>query len=88
MLTKRTAKNQITLPAALLHQIPATEYFDATVENGMLVLRPVRVVPAADLEQIRTRMEQAGLTDNSVKDAIRWAREPRPTSKKARRRAP
>lgn len=77
MLTKRTAKNQITLPAALLKQLPAAEYFDATVENGTLVLRPVRVVPAVDLELIRDRLVEAGVTERDVPAAIRWARDSR-----------
>lgn len=48
MLTKRTAKNQITLPKALLDQIPPCDYFDAVVEGKALVLRPVRIVPAEE----------------------------------------
>jgi hypothetical protein len=28
MLAKKTSKNQITLPKAIVQQIPATDYFD------------------------------------------------------------
>ncbi|MCL4508465.1 MAG: AbrB/MazE/SpoVT family DNA-binding domain-containing protein [Chloroflexi bacterium] len=44
MLAKRTAKNQITLPKALLDQLSPCEYFEVTVENRALVLRPVKIV--------------------------------------------
>lgn len=74
MLTRKSSKNQITLPVALLAELPSSDYFEATVENGALVLCPVRVVPAVDLEQIRTRLAEAGVTEAEVPEAIQWAR--------------
>jgi hypothetical protein len=74
-LTKLTAKNQVTLPAALLRQLPAAEYFDASVVGGALVLRPVRVVPAVDIEAVRDRLADAGVRPDEVKEAVRWARD-------------
>ena len=41
MLAKRTSKNQITLPKALLKQLPEAQYFDVTLRKGSLILRPV-----------------------------------------------
>ena len=37
MLAKRTSKNQITLPKALLKQLPEAQYFDVTLRKGSLV---------------------------------------------------
>ena len=39
-LVKLTSKNQISLPKALLAKLPATDYFEATVEGGKLIFRP------------------------------------------------
>jgi hypothetical protein len=77
MLAKLTSKNQLTIPAELLRKLPEAEYFDATVEDDAIVLRPVRVAPAVDLERIRERMEAAGVTEDDVKEAVRWARRKR-----------
>ncbi len=74
MLAKLTSKNQLTIPADLLRQIPATDYFEATVEDGRIVLRPVRITPAVDLDQVRDRLEEAGLDEGDVRDAVTWAR--------------
>jgi len=74
VLTKLTSKNQVTLPAALLKQLPATEYFDAALVDGALVLRPVRVVPAVDLDVVRDRLTEAGVRPAEVRKAVRWAR--------------
>jgi len=74
MLTKKTSKNQVTLPRSLLDRLPQSDYFDATVENGALVLRPVRVAPVLDLERVRDRVAAAGATAADVRAAVRWAR--------------
>lgn len=42
MLAKLTSKNQITLPEAVIAKVDATEYFEVAVENGRIVLIPVR----------------------------------------------
>jgi len=74
MLTKLTSKNQVTLPAALLRELPAAEYFDASVEDGALVLKPVRVVPAVDVGAVRDRLAAAGVKPEETRKAVRWAR--------------
>jgi hypothetical protein len=76
MLSKVTGKNQVTLPVDLLRQLPATEYFDATIHDGAIVLRPVHMVSAIDLEKIRDSLADAGLSESDVLDAVRWARRP------------
>ena len=75
MLAKLTSKNQLTVPAELLRQLPKAEYFEATVEGSAIVLRPVRVTRAVDLEQLRDKLAAAGLTEDSVKDAVAWSRQ-------------
>ena len=74
MLTKLTSKNQVTIPAALLKELPATEYFSVAVADGAIVLRPVRVTPAVDLDLLRDRLHEAGVEPSMVRDAVRWAR--------------
>ncbi len=77
MLAKLTSKNQLTLPVDLLRQLPRAEYFEATVDNGAIVLRPVRVVPALDLERVRDAVAAAGATEADVAAAVSWASGPR-----------
>ncbi len=74
MLTKLTAKNQITLPTAIVRQIPAARYFDATCIDGVIVLQPVKVVPLVELKQLRRRLRQSGVRPGEVGRAVRWAR--------------
>lgn len=74
MLTKKTTKNQLTIPKALLDRLPATDYFDAEVVRDALVLRPVRMVPAVDVDRVRDRLERAGVGTGEVERAVRWAR--------------
>ena len=74
MLTKKTTKNQLTIPKALLDRLPATDYFDAEVVCDALVLRPVQMVPAVDINRVRDRLEHDGVGPDEVKRAVRWAR--------------
>ena len=74
MLAKLTSKNQITVPVELLRQLPQAEYFEVTIEDSAIVLRPVRLTRAVDLEQIRDKLAAAGVSEDAVKDAVAWAR--------------
>lgn len=71
MLAKLTAKNQLTLPKAVLAAFPETEYFDVTEENGRIVLSPVRVARA---NAVRAKLADLGLTEADVAEAVAWAR--------------
>lgn len=71
MLAKLTSKNQITLPKAAMAGIGAAEYFDVEVENGRIVLTPVRVQPA---HAVRDKLAALGITEQDVRDAVDWAR--------------
>lgn len=71
MLAKLTSKNQLTLPKAVISDFGGTEYFDVTIENGRIVLTPVRVVRA---DAVRARLAEVGITEADVTDAVAWAR--------------
>ena len=72
MLAKLTAKNQITIPKDVISKLPDVEYFDVTLENGAVVLKPVKVYDT-DLEGIRDKMKKLGISEKSVSDAVQWA---------------
>jgi len=71
MLAKLTSKNQITLPKAVVARIEATEYFDITVDSGCIVLTPVKLLKA---QAVRDKLEQLGISEQDIEDAIAWAR--------------
>ena len=73
MLAKLTAKNQITIPKKIIDQMPDVQYFDVELEDGAIVLKPLRIYDK-DLERIRAKVKKVGLTQKSVAEAIRWAR--------------
>ena len=75
MLTKKTAKNQLTLPKDIVREFPGIEYFDAVVEKRRIVLTPVRLEPAdGTLETVRRKMKALGITEEDVRRAVSWAR--------------
>ena len=74
MLAKLTSKNQITIPKAILSQLPETTHFDVRYREGEIVLKPVRV-SGVDLDDLRQKMKSLGLSEDSVAEAVRWARE-------------
>jgi hypothetical protein len=75
MLAKKTAKNQITLPKSVVRQLPDVQYFDISVREGEVVLRPAVVTASGErLKAVRSKMRSLGLSEKDVEDAIRWAR--------------
>jgi len=73
MLAKKTSKNQITLPKAVISHFPDIEYFDVKEENGKIVLAPLKPSRAGD---VRTKLEQLGINELDIKGSIDWARKP------------
>jgi hypothetical protein len=71
MLAKLTAKNQLTLPKAVVNQFPGTRYFEVRADKGRIVLSPARV---SSLEGVWAKIESLGVTERDVEDAVRWAR--------------
>ncbi|OAQ20852.1 hypothetical protein TDIS_0978 [Thermosulfurimonas dismutans] len=74
MLAKLSSKNQITIPKKILAKLPPVKYFEISYENGAIILRPVQVEPIK-LDAIRQKMKKLGLSEDSVAEAVKWARE-------------
>jgi bifunctional DNA-binding transcriptional regulator/antitoxin component of YhaV-PrlF toxin-antitoxin module len=73
MLAKMTSKNQITIPKKIIEQLPDVEYFKVELKDGVVMLRPLKTYDTS-LEGIRTKVKKLGLQENTVKEAIEWAR--------------
>ena len=71
MLAKLTSRNRITLPKAVVSSVDLAEYFDVTVENGRIILTPVRIQQA---QAVRDKLEKLGISEQDIKDAANWAR--------------
>lgn len=71
MLAKKTSKNQLTLPKAVVANYPGVDYFDVRDEDGRIVLVPLRTSRA---DEVRSKLEALGMTEQDVEDAIAWAR--------------
>ena len=74
MLAKLTSKNQITIPKEVISKLPDVQYFDVTYDHGSVILKPVKVYDT-DLDDIRAKMKKLGISEKSVPEAVRWARE-------------
>ena len=75
MLAKKTSKNQVTLPKKILQEIPDTDYFDVSLQEGNVVLRPVTVAEhGSRLSTVRRKIRDLGITPADIDQAIQWAR--------------
>ncbi len=72
MLAKKTSKNQITLPKAVVSRFGGVEYFDVSSDGECIVLRPLQRSRA---EEVRARLAQLGIDEADVTAAVSWARE-------------
>ena len=57
MLAKRTSKNQLTLPKSIVQMVGETDYYDVSVQNGKIILTPVRLQQA---DAVRSKLEELG----------------------------
>ena len=73
MLAKMTSKNQITIPKKIIEQLPDVEYFEVELKDGVVMLKPLKVYDTS-LERIRAKVKKLRLQENTVKEAIKWAR--------------
>ena len=71
MLAKITAKNQLTLPKSITNELGPVEYFEVEIQNGQVVLTPVRIQRA---DAVRAKLAELDLTEQDVSDAVAWAR--------------
>jgi len=68
VVAKRTTKNQLTLPKAIVDQAGVADYYD-----GRIVLTPLHPGGA---EAVRTRLQELGIQEDDVAKAVEWARKP------------
>ena len=71
MIAKMTSKNQITIPKKISKLFSAT-YFDVRRESDRIVLVPLNLDGA---DQVRTKLDEMGIDERDVADAVAWARE-------------
>lgn len=71
MLAKLTSKNQLTLPKSVTNALEPTEYFEVKVENGQIILTPVRIQRA---DAVRSKLAELDLSEQDIADAVGWAR--------------
>ena len=75
MLAKKTSKNQITLPKAVVNAFPDAQYFDVCIKDDKILLVPVKISPMrSGIESVREKMRRLGINEKDVGEAIRWAR--------------
>jgi len=72
MLAKRTSKNQITLPKAIVTATGEVDYYEVDVEDGRIILTPARLQKA---NAVRAKLQGIGIEESDVGDAIQWARQ-------------
>jgi hypothetical protein len=72
MLAKLTVKNQLTLPKAVVKNFAGVEYFDVSTDGSTISLKPLQ---RSRMEEVWAHLEKLGITEQDVKDAVRWARQ-------------
>jgi hypothetical protein len=72
VLAKKTVKNQITLPKAVVTHFSGVEYFDVSTDGDCIVLRPLQRSRA---EEVRAQLAQLGIEEADVEAAVSRARE-------------
>jgi hypothetical protein len=71
MLAKKTTKNQITLPKAVVMRFRGVDYFDVSTDGESIVLRPLQESRA---DEVRARLARMGINEADVTSAVSWAR--------------
>jgi len=71
VLAKITSKNQLTLPKSITNELGPVEYFEVDIQNGQVVLTPVRIQRA---DAVRAKLAELGISEEDVSDAVAWAR--------------
>jgi hypothetical protein len=72
MLAKKTIKNQITLPKAVITRFSGVEYFDVSTDGACIILRPLQRSRA---DEVRARLAELGIDESDVTAAVSWTRE-------------
>lgn len=72
MLAKLTETNQVVLPQSVTEAIGPVDYFEVKVEDGQIILTPIRVSRA---DAVREKLADLDISEQDVADAIAWARQ-------------
>ncbi|MYE53875.1 MAG: AbrB/MazE/SpoVT family DNA-binding domain-containing protein [Chloroflexi bacterium] len=72
MIARMTDRNELTIPESIASEFEGIEYFDITKESGRLVLTPVQLT---GIERVWQKIEERGITEQDIADAVKWARE-------------
>ena len=71
LLARLTERNLLVVPTVVTDQFAGIETFEASVENGKIVLTPLEI-PGADA--VRDKLAAKGITEQDVAEAVEWAR--------------
>jgi len=74
-LAKKTSKNQLTLPKAVVDRFPGVDYFEVSADEDRILLKPVRLGGG---DEVRERLAEAEIGPADIAAAIRAARQRRP----------
>jgi len=72
MLAEKMAENQLTLPDAIAVQFSEVRYFDISVEEERIVLKPLY---NQKQDAIQQKMELLGISQQDIAEAVKWARQ-------------
>jgi hypothetical protein len=73
MVVKKTSRIRVTLPEAIIQQIPDVDPLDVSVRQGAVPLKSVEVsVSRERLAAVRVRLKAMGLRERDIEQAIRW----------------
>jgi hypothetical protein len=71
MLAKKTSKNQITIPKAIIANFPNVDYFDVSLQEGRIIFEPLQANRA---DAVRAKLKSLGIEQADVDAAIKHAR--------------
>jgi len=71
MRAKKTSKNQLTLPKAIVNRFPGVDYFDVLEKDGRIVLIALQESRA---DEVRQRLSDLGVTQDDAEESVQWAR--------------
>jgi hypothetical protein len=71
MLAKKTIKNQITLPKAVMTRFTGIEYFDVSTDGACIILRPLQQSRASE---VRSKLAKLNITEQDARSAVAWVR--------------
>ena len=67
MHAKRTTRNRITLPKAIVDAFPGVSHFDVTEENGRIVLAPMA---RSGANAVHDKLDRFDTTEQDIPDAV------------------